>query len=116
MTDYTAIIRLLMLTGQRRSEIGELRWREVRAEENFIDDGLTIAGPAIVLPKERAKNNHKHIVPLSKAAQAILLTRPRGPDDDLVFRRRINDRALWHVRGLGTKSARCRIGQARPSP
>ena len=84
--DYTAIIRLLMLTGCRRMEIGGLRWGEVRDGETFIDEGLTIAGPAIVLPPERVKNGCKHIVPLSKPAQTILLTHPHRPDDDFVFR------------------------------
>jgi integrase len=87
MTDFTDIIRLLMLTGQRRSEIGDLRWREVR-DENFIEDGVVITGPAIVLPKERTKNGRKHIVPLSKAAQTILQTRSRGPDEGFVLLRR----------------------------
>ena len=87
ISDYAAIIRLLMLTGCRRMEIGGLRWGEVRDGETFIDDGLTIAGPSIVLPPERVKNGCKHIVPLSKPAH-ILLTRPRGPDDGFVLRRK----------------------------
>jgi len=88
---YTVAIRLLMLTGQRRTEIGNLHYREVRDEKSFIDDGLTVTGPAIVLPPERTKNGRKHIVPLSTAAQAILLT-PHYPDDDFVFRPYVNKR------------------------
>ena len=94
MSDYTAIVRLLMLTGQRRGEIGDVQWPEVRDGETFIDEGLTIAGPAIVLPPERTKNERKHIVPLSKAAQTILLTRPRGPDDGFVLRRKSSVKAF----------------------
>jgi integrase len=78
--DYAGIVRVLMLTGQRRLEIGELRFCEIRDEETFIDEGLPITGPAIVLPPERTKNGCKHIVPLSKPAQTILLTYPRGSD------------------------------------
>jgi integrase len=88
MADFTNVIRVMMLTGQRKSEIANLPWREVREEETFIDDGVTITGPALVLPPERTKNGLKHIVPLSKPAQAIVLRRPRGADDEFVLRRK----------------------------
>lgn len=57
--DYGAIIRLLMLTGQRAGEIAGLRWDEVRDDE-------------IVLPGERVKNHRTHVIPLSEPAKAIL--------------------------------------------
>jgi integrase len=56
---YGAIVRVLMLTGQRREEIGGLRWDEIR-------DGMT------VLPGERTKNGRAHVIPLAGAAQTIL--------------------------------------------
>jgi integrase len=59
--DYGRIIRLLMLTGQRRDEIGALRRSEVRDNEKMI-----------CLPAERAKNGREHLVPLSDAAASIL--------------------------------------------
>jgi integrase len=88
MPDFTNVIRVMMLTGQRKNEIGDLPWCEVRENKTFIDDGVTIIGPAIVLSAERTKNKHKHVVPLSKPAQAIVLRRPRGPDDEFVLRRK----------------------------
>jgi integrase len=97
MTNYADVIHLLMLTACRRSEISELRWREIIEEKTFIDDGFPIAGPAILFPPERVKNDHKFIMPLSTAAQAILLTRQRLPDDASVFQRKINDQAV-HAR------------------
>jgi integrase len=69
-----------------------------RTEKIFIDDGLPVAGPAIVLPPERTKNKRKHIVPLSKPALAILLSRPRDANKGLVFSRTSLDRGfntLW---------------------
>jgi len=57
--DYGAIIRLLMLTGQRANEIAALRWSEVHDDQ-------------IVLPGERTKNGRTHIVPLSEPAKTIL--------------------------------------------
>jgi len=60
------IIRLLLLTGQRRNEIGFLRWSE-------IDFGRGV----IVFPPERTKNKLKHELPLASQALAILQERQR---------------------------------------
>jgi integrase len=38
--DYGRIVRLLMLTGQRRDEIGALRWSEINTDEKL----MTLAG------------------------------------------------------------------------
>jgi len=79
---FGAIVWLLALTGQRRSEIGSLRWSEV---DLFRD-----AGPLIRLPGERVKNGQPHSVPLSPPALAILKAQPRrleadGSPRDLIF-------------------------------
>jgi integrase len=80
-----AVVRLLMLTGQRLAEIGALRWSEIT--EN-----------GIVLPASRTKNSRQHAIPLVPAARAILDARPRRPDRDFIFGRR-RDRPLtgWSV-------------------
>jgi integrase len=66
--DYSRIVRLLLLTGQRRNEIALLDWREV-------------VGDAIMLPAERCKNGRSHQLPLSKQAKAILeATHSEVPD------------------------------------
>jgi integrase len=57
--DYGRIVRLLILTGQRREEVGDLRWQEI--------DGDTIA-----LPPERTKNNRPHKIYLSNTARDIV--------------------------------------------
>jgi integrase len=59
---YGAIVRLLILTGQRRQEIGGLRFCEVT-------HGI------IALPPSRSKNRRAHVIPLSAPAQAILARR-----------------------------------------
>jgi integrase len=56
---FAAIVKLLILTGQRKSEIGSLRWDELHDEQ-------------IILPAQRTKNRRVHVVPLSDAAKAIL--------------------------------------------
>jgi len=58
-SDFGAIIKLLILTGQRANEIGGLCWDEVHDEQ-------------IVLPSRRTKNKRAHVVPLSDPTRAIL--------------------------------------------
>jgi integrase len=65
---FGSLVKLLMLTGQRRSEIGAMRWSEIDFEAHTLN-----------LPRERVKNATAHCVPLSNAAIAILL----GLDRDL---------------------------------
>lgn len=71
---FGPLIRLLMLTGQRREEVGGLRWSELS------DDGATW-----VLPASRAKNNKEHVVHLSDEARAVLAECPRQAGTDFVF-------------------------------
>jgi integrase len=55
------IVWLLVLTGQRREEIGGLRWTEIDLQRQML-----------VLPPERTKNNRLHELPLSKQAFDII--------------------------------------------
>jgi integrase len=73
-SDYGDIVKLLVLTGQRREEIGGLRWAEIDFETR-----------AITLPPDRTKNGRPHEVPLSKPALAILKSRERRAGRDFVF-------------------------------
>lgn len=69
------IVRLLLLTGQRRCEISDARW----GEADFDKATLT-------LPPVRTKNGRQHVVSLSAPALAILKRiRQRGADGDRVF-------------------------------
>jgi integrase len=73
--DFSNVLRLLLLLGQRRNEIGKLTWSEV-------DVGR------IVLPAHRVKNGREHIVPLSRQASAILARQPRRNSTEFVFGKR----------------------------
>src|SRR5262245_25389286 len=75
--DYARIVKLLILTGQRRDEIGNLAWAEV------YEDG---DGIRIDLPDKRTKNHRPHIVPLSAEARQVLPSRP-DTDRMMVFGR-----------------------------
>ncbi len=62
---YGAIIRLLILTGQRRGEVAGMAWGEIS------EDLATWT-----LPGERTKNGAAHTVPLSAAARDLLRAVP----------------------------------------
>ena len=81
---FSDIVRLLLLTGQRRNEIGKLAWAEV-----------DLAGKQIILPPARVKNGREHCVPLSSQALAILEGLPRRNSSGFIFADRgFND---WHI-------------------
>ncbi|MTW23231.1 tyrosine-type recombinase/integrase [Allochromatium palmeri] len=61
---FGPIVRVLLLTGQRRDEVGGMRWSEV-----------DIDGALWTLPAARAKNHREHLIPLSAPVLAILAER-----------------------------------------
>jgi integrase len=67
-------IKTLILTGARRDEAREMRWREVD-----LDKALW------TIPGERAKNGEPHVVPLSEAMLDLLRDLPRFTGGDYVF-------------------------------
>jgi integrase len=71
---YGPLFQMLMLTGQRRSEIAKVS----RAE---IDKKNT----ALVIPAERMKANAAHIVPLGDQALSVLAGLPKFEAGDYLF-------------------------------
>ncbi len=63
---FRAIARLLLLTGARRDEVGEMRWSEV-----------DLQAKTWTLPPARTKNKRQHEIPLSDDAVAIIKALPR---------------------------------------
>lgn len=63
---FGPIVRLLILTGGRRDEVGAMTWTEV-----------DVNARTWTLPAERAKNGQAHEIPLSDSAVAILESLPR---------------------------------------
>ncbi|CDX62385.1 putative DNA integration/recombination/inversion protein [Mesorhizobium plurifarium] len=68
---FGPMTQLLLLTGQRRDEIAELKWSE-------ISDDLD----AITLEASRTKNSRPHIVPIAPLAKTIISRLPRIVDAD----------------------------------
>ncbi|ESY72551.1 DNA integrase [Mesorhizobium sp. LNHC252B00] len=63
---FGPLTQLLVLTGQRRSEVGDMTWNEIDLDKRQ----WTIPGP-------RTKNGKPHMVPLSDAALSIIEKLPR---------------------------------------
>jgi integrase len=65
-------VRLLILTGARREEIGGLRWSEINGE-------------TIALRGERTKNGEPRTIPLSLSSTIVLQRLPRIANSERVF-------------------------------
>jgi integrase len=72
--DYGRIVRLLILTGQRREEVGGMAWSEV-----------DLKAARWSIPAARTKNGLPHEVPLSDPAVDLLTAAPQRGKRDLVF-------------------------------
>ncbi|WP_424258537.1 tyrosine-type recombinase/integrase [Eudoraea sp.] len=55
---YGHIVRILILTGQRRNKVAGMQWAEIDFDQRIWE-----------LPRERTKNKQPHIVPLSSAVK-----------------------------------------------
>ena len=96
---YGSIVKLLILTGQRREEIGGLQWPEFDQDQRWIE-----------LPEERCKNHRRHLIPLSKPALAILEAMPRQEGEHVFGRHGAGPFNGW---ALAKKSLDKRIAIAR---
>jgi integrase len=72
--DHGRIIRLLILLGARRQEIGGMAWSEIDLEAGVW-----------TLPKERSKNGRAHTLPLMPMALKIIKDVPRMMSRDRLF-------------------------------
>ncbi|MBR1033098.1 site-specific integrase [Bradyrhizobium liaoningense] len=67
--DYGRIVRLLLLTAQRRDEVGSMQWAELDTSSGLW-----------TLPGARTKNRREHRLPLVPAALTLLPHRQNGRD------------------------------------
>lgn len=58
---FTGFIRMLFLTGQRRTEVASMRWRDIDRD-----------GGTWTIPAEASKSGRAHVVPLSDAAMTLI--------------------------------------------
>jgi integrase len=71
---FGAVVRMLILTGQRRDEVASATWSELSPDLR-----------AWTIPGSRTKNGATHIVSMSRQAQAIIAGQPRLNDNPHVF-------------------------------
>lgn len=71
---YNSIVRMLLLTGQRREEVAGMKWSELDAERTVW-----------TIPGNRTKNHRAHVVPLSKQARDVVPEQLDFGHDDSVF-------------------------------
>jgi integrase len=95
--DYGRIMRLLVLCGARRSEIGGMMWSELD-----FDAGVWI------LPAARSKNHKAHRLPIMPAMRAILDQVPRRATREYLFG--ANARAGFNSWDDGKKALDARSG------
>lgn len=97
--DFGRIIRLLILTGCRRDEIGGLRWPEIDLDRAMLN-----------IPGTRSKNHHPLNLPLSPAALSILESAPRREGREYVFGGRGGAFSAW---SYATLALHTRIAETR---
>lgn len=71
---FGPLVQLLILTGQRRDEVGGMRRSEIDTDKRLWS-----------LPGERTKNRRPHDVPLSDNVLSIIEALPQTAETDLVF-------------------------------
>lgn len=71
---YGPLVEMLMLTGQRKAEVAEAKWKEFDLDKKLW-----------TIPQERFKSGVEHFVPLSDEAVAILNALPRFEEGDFLF-------------------------------
>ena len=95
--DHGRCIKLLILCGGRRQEIGGIAWPEI----NFEQGRWT-------LPGARSKNGRAHTLPLLPSMLAIIKDVPRMAGRDQLFGQRANGFTGWS-RGKAALDARSRV-------
>ena len=85
LATHRPIYRMLLLTGQRKSEVAGARWREFDLEKRLC-----------TIPASRMKMDAAHVVPLTDEVIALLQSLPRFKKGDHLFtttyRREIHQR------------------------
>ena len=73
---WGTLVKLLILTGQRRGEVAGMRWSELQVDGDK---------PLWTLPAERTKNARAHDVPLVPAVVEMISACPRVAGNDFVL-------------------------------
>jgi integrase len=93
-TEFNRIVRLLISTGQRRSEVGGMAWSEV-----------DVALGTWTIPAARTKNGREHSLPLGSLSREIIASVPQVVGRDALFGARSGRFTSWaeHKRALDAR-------------
>ena len=80
---FGIIVRLLVQTGQRRSEVGSMRWQD-----------LDLTNGIWTIPPEANKSDREHAVPLTSAAVRLIEATPRLSETHVFPSRRSPERCF----------------------
>jgi integrase len=83
--DFGRVVRLLILTAQRRTEVGGMSWRELDLERG-----------AWTIPSGRTKNGREHTLPLPPLALDIIAGIPRVVGREYLFGPRAAGFTSWN--------------------
>jgi integrase len=100
---FGRIVRLLILLGCRRCEIGDLRWSE-----------LDLDAGTMVIPGARTKGRKALMLPLPPAALDILLAVPRRDEQDFVFGKQGRAGFVGYAYALMALNARIAAAAGKP--
>jgi integrase len=84
--DYGRVIRLLILTGCRRAEIGDMCWTELDDPEQ---------PSSFTIPAARSKNKRPHTLPVMPMMREIITGAPRMASRDQLFGLRSHGFTAW---------------------
>jgi integrase len=82
--DHGRIVKLALLTGARREEVGAMTWSELDLESGTLS-----------IPGERTKNHRPHLIPLVAFALAVIEPVPRRDGNDHLFGKTANGFNGW---------------------
>jgi integrase len=100
---YSALVQMLVLTGQRMSEVTKLPWSE-----------LNIDQAEWLLPAARAKNKREHLIPLAPAVVELIKAQPEVINPAFTKRERIRTLKVEHPDWSANKIAE-EIGTVHPN-
>jgi integrase len=100
--DFGRIVRLLILLGARRSEIGSMQWTEID-----LDSGT------LIIPGDRTKNHKPLALTLPPLALDILRSVPRRPGFEHVFGTAARGYTAWSY-SLACLNVRIAEAQGKP--
>jgi len=89
---FGALVRLLLLTGQRRDKVASMRWED-------IENGIW------TIPAEKREKGNANVLKLPDVARDIIEAQPRFAGNPFIFAGKGNGRAQNHTLLKATKAA-----------